>query len=120
MDCIFCKIVNNEIKSYKIYEDEKVIAILDAFPSSAGHCLIIPKEHTVDLLSIDDDMLCHISKVSKYLYSKLMEKLPCDSFVCMQNNGFKQEVKHYHYHLIPGYSTEYNKTVEEVYEILTK
>lgn len=44
-NCIFCKIVNGEIPSYKIYEDEKFIAILDVFPNTEGMTLVIPKKH---------------------------------------------------------------------------
>jgi histidine triad (HIT) family protein len=44
-DCIFCKIVAGELPSYKIYEDEKYLAILDIFPSTEGHTLVIPKQH---------------------------------------------------------------------------
>ena len=53
MDCIFCKIINNEIPSYTLYEDENVKCILDINPISKGHTLIIPKKHFKDIVDID-------------------------------------------------------------------
>ena len=53
MDCIFCKIVKGEIPSYKVYEDEDVLAFLDINQISKGHTLVIPKEHTTDINTID-------------------------------------------------------------------
>jgi len=65
MDCIFCKIINNEIPSFTIYEDDIVKVFLDISPSSNGHSLIIPKKHYTNLVDIDMDTLTHINKVTK-------------------------------------------------------
>ena len=62
-DCLFCKIVRNEVESRKIYEDDKVIAIMDAYPDVDGHTLIIPKKHYTDFKELDDDILIHIKKI---------------------------------------------------------
>ncbi|HPF83446.1 MAG TPA: HIT domain-containing protein, partial [Bacilli bacterium] len=59
-DCIFCKIIDNEISSYTIYEDEIVKVFLDIDQSSQGHMLVIPKEHTLDMTTISDETLMHI------------------------------------------------------------
>ena len=75
MECIFCKIVNNESPSYTIYEDEIVKVFLNINPSSDGHLLIIPKKHFTNLSDIDLDTLNHINKVSKNMYKLLKEKL---------------------------------------------
>ena len=75
MECIFCKIVNNESPSYTIYEDEILKVFLDINPSSDGHLLIIPKKHFTNLSDIDLDTLNHINKVSKNMYKLLKEKL---------------------------------------------
>ena len=48
-NCIFCKIINNEIPSYTLYEDEMVKVFLDINPERPGHTLIIPKTHFVDI-----------------------------------------------------------------------
>ena len=62
---IFCKIINGEIPSKKIYEDNEVIVIMDVNPRANGHLLVIPKEHYKDLLDIKQDTLNHILEVSK-------------------------------------------------------
>ena len=118
MDCLFCKIINKEIPSYKIYEDEIVYAFLDINPDSVGHTLIIPKKHYLNLDDIDADTLNHMMKIAKLLKKRIEEKLNCDGLTLIQNNGEIQEVKHFHLHLKPFYTTKKDKTLEEVYELL--
>ena len=110
MDCIFCKIARGEIPSYKIYEDNIVYAFLDANPDSNGHTLIIPKKHFQDLDDIDLDTLKSINSAAKKVKKVLEEKLGCEGMSLLLNNGFVQEVKHYHLHLKPFYKDL--KTIE--------
>ena len=116
MNCIFCKIINGDISSYKIYEDDLVYAFLDINPDSPGHTLIIPKKHYQDLFSIDNDTLIHIFDVARILKEKLEEKLNIDGLTLIQNNGDVQEVKHFHLHLKPYYNNKNNMNIEEVYK----
>ena len=120
MECIFCKIIKGEIPSYKVYEDDQVMAFLDINPYSPGHTLIIPKKHTLDINSITDKDLMHIMKVSRKIAKLLTEKLNCDGFTLIQNNGFVQEVKHFHLHVIPKYKKNYEADVKEIYEKITQ
>lgn len=103
MDCIFCKIGAGEIPSFKIYEDELVLAYLDINPFSEGHTLVIPKSHTAGLLDTDDAMLMELIKKVKKIASHIKATLPCDGFNILQNNGEAagQTVKHIHFHIIP-------------------
>ena len=117
-DCLFCKIVSGSIPSYKIYEDETVIAFLDINPDSNGHTLIIPKKHYLDMNDIPLDTLNHIFKVAKELKVKIESKLNADGLTFVQNNGDIQEVKHFHLHLKPYYKDNELKSVEEIYNIL--
>lgn len=118
---IFCKIINGEIPSYKLYEDELVLCFLDINPDSNGHCLIIPKKHYTDINDIDFDTLKHIIEVSKIVKKDLENKLNIDGLTYIQNNGDIQEVKHFHLHLKPYYNTKQDlKSVEEIYNILKK
>lgn len=105
-DCVFCKIISGEFSSYKLYEDDNVLAFLSAGPVSYGHTLVIPKKHVLDYEEIDLDTITEINKVGKELFIKLKEKLNPESIQLVQNNGKLQEVKHYHLHLIPFYSKE--------------
>ena len=127
-DCIFCKIVKGEIPASKIYEDEKILVFLDVNPSTNGHMLVIPKEHYQDLFNLDEEIITHSIKVIKEkLYPLIKSKLNCDGLTICQNNGYGQEVKHYHIHLIPRYNNDefvssYNKDIllpnDQVYSTL--
>ena len=116
MDCIFCKIINGDIPSYKVYEDNLVYAFLDINPDSPGHTLIIPKKHYQDLVSIDNETLLHIFDVARILKKKLEEKLNIDGLTLIQNNGDVQEVKHFHLHLKPYYNNKIDMDIEDVYK----
>ena len=118
MDCLFCKIIAGEVPSYKIYEDEKILAFLDINPTSPGHTLIIPKKHYLDIHDLEEELLLHIVKTAKMIAKKYEEKLNCKGFSLCQNNGLAQEVKHFHMHVIPKYEKEEKLSIEEVYEII--
>ncbi len=119
MECVFCKIISEEIPSYTIYEDDKVKAFLDINPDVNGHTLIIPKKHYKDISDIDDTTLMHIMDVAKYLRSLLETKLNIDGLTLVENNGDIQEVKHFHLHLKPYYKEEQVLLdVEDIYQKL--
>ena len=103
MDCIFCKIINGEIPSYTIYEDENVKAFLDISPVANGHTLIVPKKHIENIYDADVETLKNIELASKVVGKLLKEKLGCNGITRMQNNEYGQDVKHYHMHLVPRY-----------------
>ena len=115
---MFCKIMNGEIPSTTIYEDDKVLVILDVNPRGNGHSLIIPKKHYKDLYDIDNETLIHIFDVAKKIGDMLEDKLHCNGITLEQNNGICQEVKHFHLHVIPRYKYDDIIDVDEVYNIL--
>lgn len=115
---IFCKIINGEVPAYKLYEDEIVLAFLDVNPNHNGHTLIVPKEHYENFFDIDEETLRHILLIGKKIAKKLKEKLNYDGISLCQNNGYGQEVKHFHLHLIPKYENEDKLSVEEIYNII--
>lgn len=118
---IFCKIINNEIPSYKIYEDDVTIAFLDINPNVNGHTLIIPKKHYKDLYDIDDETFTHIINVARKIGPLLQEKLHADGITLVQNNGLYQEVKHFHLHVRPQYKDKQElKPIEEIHKIITE
>lgn len=119
MNCIFCKIINGEIPSYTIYEDEIVKVFLDINPDVNGHLLIIPKKHFLDLDEIDNNTLIHIMETAKKMKKLLQDKLNIDGLTLIQNNGSIQEVKHYHLHLKPYYKNKQEIIkVENIYKNL--
>ena len=120
MDCIFCKIINGDIPSYTIYENEYVKCFLDVNPLSDGHTLILPKKHFKDLYDIDIETLNEIFKASKIVCELINKKLNSNGIRIVQNNGVLQEVKHYHMHVLPNYAENNNKTLDEIFNLLTK
>lgn len=120
MDCIFCKIIVGEISSYKIFENDTIMAFLDINPINPGHTLIVPKNHTLDLTTIDDATLKNVLDSAKIIANLLVEKLGANGYTLTQNNGIAQDVKHFHLHVIPKYTKKKNLEVKEVFDILTK
>jgi histidine triad (HIT) family protein len=102
-NCIFCKIANGEIPSYKVYEDDKALAFLDIAPVSPGHTLIIPKKHFQNMESIPDDELIHSIKVVKKIGQVIKKKLNAPGYNISVNNDpiAGQIVPHLHFHVIP-------------------
>ena len=120
-DCIFCKIVKGDIPSKKIYEDDKVIGILDINPEVDGHVLIIPKKHVTDYTELDNELLIYIYDVAKKLADKLTKTLNSRGITFCVNYGDSQLIKHFHLHLLPDYKLKDKElSVDEVYELLTK
>ncbi len=118
MDCIFCKIANKEIPSKTLYEDETLIVIMDINPKCDGHTLIIPKKHYTDYLELDERITNHIFNIAKKLGPQIMNSLNAKGLTMAINYGKAQVVKHFHYHLLPDYDKEPEKSVEETYSIL--
>ena len=86
-DCVFCAIVDREIPSFKIYEDETALAFLDINPFSRGHALVVPKVHREGLLDAEDGELAALMAVVKKVAARIKEELKCDGFNILQNNG---------------------------------
>ncbi len=107
-DCIFCAIAAGEIPSFKVYEDDLVLAYLDINPFSKGHTLVIPKAHTTGLLDTPDETLAAVIARVKKVAAHLKQALLCDGFNILQNNGVAagQTVMHVHFHIVPRYGNE--------------
>ena len=107
-DCIFCKIANGEIPSRTLYEDEEFRVILDLGPATRGHALILPKEHAANLYELPEETAGRAMILAKKMATQMTEKLRCDGFNLVQNNGecAGQTVLHFHLHLIPRYKDD--------------
>jgi len=98
MECIFCKIVAGEIPSYKIYEDDKMLAFLDINPVTSGHTLLIPKEHFQAMVDTPDELISHLYIRAKKLIKAIKKAMNAD-YVVVSVVGV--DVPHFHIHLIP-------------------
>lgn len=107
-NCIFCKIIAGEIPSHTLYEDEKFKVILDVGPATKGHALILPKEHYANLYELPEETAAEAIKLAKRMMTRMTDKLKCDGFNIVQNNGETagQTVNHFHMHLIPRYKND--------------
>ncbi len=102
-DCVFCKIVNGEMPASLIFEDDISMAFMDIFPVTKGHCLLIPKEHYVNLFDIDLELFAQLSKRLAELTRKVNTALGPEGVLNAAANGpgAGQEVFHLHFHVIP-------------------
>lgn len=101
-DCVFCKIISGEIPSKRVYEDDKVIVINDLNPGAPVHVLVIPKEHTENILTASPDILVHVKEILPGLVKKL--GLEEKGFRIVVNTGSwgGQSVPHLHFHILGG------------------
>ena len=126
-DCVFCKIIEGDIPSRTVYEDETIKVIMNINPATNGHLLVIPKKHMKDINDTDESVILHsLQIIKKDLFPLLKERLHCEGLTLAQNNELGQEIKHYHIHLIPRYPEDhadfaYDKTkISDLDEIFNK
>lgn len=105
MDCIFCKIINKEIPSKIVYEDEEVLAFEDIAPQAPVHIVVIPKKHIAKITEIEKEDETLIGKIYSVINKIAREKQIAEEgfrviINCGENGG--QEVKHIHFHLLGG------------------
>jgi histidine triad (HIT) family protein len=98
MSSIFTKIVNNEIPSFKVYEDDSFLAFLDAFPLAFGHVLVIPKNDTDYIFDLESEEYLSLWSLSKKI-AKAMDKVIICQRIGVAVIGL--EVPHAHIHLVP-------------------
>lgn len=102
--CLFCKIVAGEAPAIVVYEDDLVLAFLDIRPITAGHTLIIPKNHAATLDSLDADLAADVFRVGHLLARALRRSdLGADGANLIINDGRAafQTVHHTHLHVVP-------------------
>lgn len=103
-DCLFCKIINGEIPSKKLYEDEKILAFYDISPIAPVHFLVISKQHIASVDAIDADN----SAIVAYIFQKLGELAKLagieNGYRVISNCGADagQTVQHLHFHVLGG------------------
>lgn len=131
--CVFCKIINGEIPSFKIYENDYILCFLDINASTNGHTLIVPKKHFDNIFDLDEEYAIEMIKAVKHVSLLLKEKLNVSAVNVINNSGALagQTVMHFHIHVIPRYEndgvvispkqTEPNfELLKEIQEKLTK
>lgn len=131
--CLFCKIINKEIESKIIYENEYVLSFLDIDPISNGHCLVVPKKHFKNLQTTDEIYLQQISIALKVVANKLYNsklKPWGMNYLSNENAIAGQEIPHFHFHVIPKYFASEglilqtkklkNESINKIFKLISK
>jgi histidine triad (HIT) family protein len=107
MDCVFCRILNGEIPSYKVFENDDVLAILDISQATRGHTLIIAKKHYKNLYDIDAALAGNVFSVVPKIANAIKKAFnPIGMNVVINTEKPLQTVFHFHIHLIPRYAND--------------
>ncbi|MFC6322188.1 HIT family protein [Companilactobacillus baiquanensis] len=108
-DCIFCKIIKNEIPNTTIYEDDDIKAFFDISQVTPGHTLIVPKKHVKNIFEYDEDLAQRVFKKVPMIARAIKESNPdiIGMNICLNNGEIAyQSVMHSHIHLVPRYSDQ--------------
>ena len=107
-DCVFCRIIQGELESATIYEDESTLAFLDLRQSNEGHVLVVPKRHFEQIYDLDEESasalaisVCKVAQTVRRVYAP-------EGLSIWQSNGPAafQEVPHVHWHVFPRYTDD--------------
>src|SRR5450759_5154627 len=107
-DCLFCKIVAGELPAQIVAEDERTVAFMDINPGTRGHLLVVPRQHSVNLLETEPEDLQATILTAQRMARLLTERLGADGVNLLNSCGAAawQTVFHLHIHVIPRYSDD--------------
>jgi histidine triad (HIT) family protein len=107
-DCLFCGIVAGSIPSETIDSDERTVAFMDINPATPGHALVVPREHSADLLEIGDQDLTATVLAAQRLSRRMKDVLAADGIDLINACGAAawQTVFHFHIHVVPRYEDD--------------
>jgi histidine triad (HIT) family protein len=107
-DCLFCGIVEGSIPSERIDEDERTVTFMDINPATPGHALVVPREHSADLMEIGEDDLTATILASQRVSKRMKDALDADGIDLINACGAAawQTVFHFHIHVVPRYEDD--------------
>jgi histidine triad (HIT) family protein len=107
-DCLFCGIVAGEVPAQIVDSDEHTVAFMDINPATRGHALVVPREHSADLMEITDEDLERTMVAARRLARKMDGTLEPDGFNLLNacRPAAWQTIFHYHLHVIPRYDDD--------------
>jgi histidine triad (HIT) family protein len=108
MECLFCRIIDGEVGSHKVYEDEHAYAFLDIYPTSRGHTVVLPKEHITSFLEMDEEKAAELFASVNRIAKQVIKTTGAAGTNIGINNGLVagQTVPHVHVHIIPRYEND--------------
>lgn len=107
-DCLFCGIIAGDIPGQIVDSDEKTIAFMDINPATRGHALVVPREHSADLMEISPDDLSATALAAQRLAKRMKQTLGADGINLINSCGAAawQTVFHFHVHVVPRYDDD--------------
>ncbi|QFT87409.1 HIT domain protein [Bacillus sp. THAF10] len=108
-DCVFCSIAQKRGEAFIVHESTHTLALLDIYPATYGHLLVIPKEHYKMFDEMfDEEVLKDVISSIQFVCNRLVERGLCRDYTIIQNNGeyAEQEINHVHFHIIPRYPND--------------
>jgi histidine triad (HIT) family protein len=104
-DCLFCKIVAGDLPAQVVAQDERTVAFMDINPATRGHLLVVPREHSRDLLEVAPEDLAATALAAQRLAKRVSQRLGADGVNLLNSCGQAawQTVFHFHIHVIPRY-----------------
>jgi histidine triad (HIT) family protein len=107
-ECIFCRIISGELPSTRVDEDERTVAFMDINPATRGHVLVVPREHSADLIDIGPEDLAAVTLMGRRIARRQRERLGADGINLLNSCGKVawQTVLHFHLHVIPRYASD--------------
>jgi len=114
-DCIFCSILEGEIPSHNVYEDEDTYAFLDVNPLGRGHTLVVPKHHAPSLTDLADNGKATFETVRR-LAPHIADAVDAPAYNLGLNNGTEagQEVPHVHFHILPRFEGDGGRPIHAI------
>lgn len=113
-DCLFCKLVNGDIPSLKVYEDDATVSFMELAPSAPGHVMVILKNHGNNILEYTSEELGVLMGSVQKVTRKIEHALKPDSITIGINHKERQGVPHLHVHLIPRWENDKGHVIQGV------
>lgn len=119
MDCLFCKIIKGEIPSYKVYEDDYILAFLDIHPCAKGHTVVIPKKHTASISTMSLEEWNAVNQSLKTVIKRVEDVLKPDGLNIGINErpASGQAVPHSHWHIIPRWEGDGGGSMHSIIKV---
>jgi histidine triad (HIT) family protein len=107
-DCPFCRIAKGELPAVKLFEDQDVLAIMDRYPATPAHVLVLPKRHIGDIYDMPGDLGCRVIEVATVVCRAIKSELNPQGLNLVQANGAAagQTISHFHLHIVPRYEND--------------
>lgn len=114
-DCLFCKIVSGDIPAQKVFEDKYSVAFMDIHPVNPGHVLVVPKEHSEDIMEMLDEDVGRLFRLVRHVAKGVMKAVNAPGFNIGVNTGSEagQVVFHTHVHVMPRFEDDGHRQWEK-------